>query len=58
MCFVRRAALILLALAATTPAHAWNDFGHELIARIAWQELEPEVRSRVLALFREAPVTA
>jgi hypothetical protein len=37
------------------PAHAWNDFGHELIARIAWQELEPEVRSRVLALFREAP---
>ena len=48
-------ALILLALAATTPAHAWNDFGHELIARIAWQELEPEVRDRVLALFREAP---
>ncbi len=42
-------------LAAVAPSHAWNDFGHELIARIAWQELEPEVRSRVLALFREAP---
>ena len=47
--------LLALLLAATTPAHAWNDFGHELIARIAWQELAPEVRSRVLALFREAP---
>ena len=42
-------------LAAVAPSHAWNDFGHELIARIAWQELEPEVRSRVLALFRQAP---
>ena len=47
--------LLALLLTATTPAHAWNDFGHELIARIAWQELEPEVRDRVLALFREAP---
>ncbi len=42
-------------LAAVAPSHAWNDFGHELIARIAWEELEPEVRSRVLALFRQAP---
>lgn len=46
-------ALLLLPLA--TPSHAWNDFGHEVVARIAWQELEPEVRSRVLALFRQAP---
>ncbi len=37
------------------PSYAWNDFGHEVVARIAWQELEPEVRSRVLALFRQAP---
>ncbi len=46
-------ALLLLPLAA--PSHAWNDFGHELVARIAWQELEPEVRSRVVALLRQAP---
>jgi hypothetical protein len=53
----RKVVLIAAAtgLAAAAPGHAWNDFGHELIARIAWQELEPEVRSRVLALFREAP---
>ena len=47
--------LFALLLALTTPVHAWNDFGHEVVARIAWQELEPEVRSRVLALFRQAP---
>ena len=49
------AGCIALLVGGAVPAHAWNDFGHELIARIAWQELEPEVRSRVLALFREAP---
>lgn len=40
---------------AAAPGHAWNDFGHELVARVAWQELEPEVRGRVLALLRQAP---
>lgn len=49
------AALVVLLVSGAAPASAWNDFGHELIARIAWQELEPEFRSRVLALFREAP---
>ena len=48
-------AAIVAFLAAAAPAHAWNDFGHELVARIAWQELEPEVRSRVVALLRQAP---
>ena len=47
--------VVVISLAAAAPSHAWNDFGHEVVARIAWQELEPEVRSRVLALFREAP---
>ena len=38
------AGCIALLVGGAVPAHAWNDFGHELIARIAWQELEPEVR--------------
>ena len=46
---------VAVGLIAASPGHAWNDFGHEVVARIAWQELEPEVRSRVLALFRQAP---
>ena len=49
------APLALLLLPLATPAHAWNDFGHELVARIAWQVLEPEVRNRVIALLRQAP---
>ncbi len=49
------APLALLLLPLATPSHAWNDFGHELVARIAWQELEPEVRNRVVALLRQAP---
>ena len=54
---LRRFFLFVVAagLLAAPPAHAWNDFGHELIARIAWQELDPEVRERVVALFRQAP---
>ncbi len=49
------AALVVQLVSGAVPARAWNDFGHEVVARIAWQELEPEVRSRVLALFRQAP---
>ncbi len=49
------AASVVLVIVGVAPARAWNDFGHELIARIAWQELEPEVRNRVLALLRQAP---
>ena len=49
------APLALLLLPLATPSHAWNDFGHELVARIAWQVLEPEVRNRVVALLRQAP---
>ena len=49
------AACIVLLVAGTAPANAWNDFAHEVVARIAWEELEPDVRERVLALFRQAP---
>ena len=48
-------ACFALLVAGAVPAHAWNDFAHEVVARIAWEELEPEVRNRVLALFRQAP---
>ncbi len=44
-----------LLLATAVPAEAWNDFGHEVVASIAWLELDAETRSRVLELFRQAP---
>lgn len=52
---VCRVVAVAAGLIAAAPSHAWNDFGHEVVARIAWQELDQEVRSRVLALFRQAP---
>jgi len=46
---------LLVALVLAAPAAAWNDFGHEVVAGVAWQELEPEVRARAVALLRQAP---
>ena len=48
--------LLLLALAAPAPAaRAWNATGHQVIAQIAWRELKPAAREKVLALLREHP---
>jgi len=52
-------AIILLAAAlAPGPVHAWDDIGHRVVARIAWRELRPETRARVVALLRAAPEDA
>jgi len=45
--------LILCALPGKTPA--WNDRGHMLVAAIAYDRLEPEVRARVDELLRVNP---
>src|SRR6185437_2045534 len=37
--------------AAPRPVLAWGDLGHEVVARIADQYLEPAVRSRVVAIL-------
>ncbi len=53
---VRTFALILLLFAcATTPAHAWDELGHRVIARIAWNQLTPAARARAVELLRSAP---
>jgi hypothetical protein len=36
-------------------AWAWNDYGHELAAAIAWQEMTPEVRTRVTTILKAHP---
>lgn len=45
------AVVCLLAL----PANAWNDLGHEAVAYIAWQRLDPAVRAEVSRLIRLNP---
>ena len=44
------ATAFLLACAGST--FAWNDAGHLIIARIAWERLDDSQRERVVALLR------
>lgn len=45
----------LTVLAVAPPARAWDDYGHELIAFMAYEDLKPEVRARVNALLKQHP---
>lgn len=40
------------------PAAAWNDTGHEVVALIAWENLSPPARSKVVAIMRQAPAAS
>lgn len=46
-------AAALLALAFSAPADAYWDYGHQTIARIAWANIRPATRTRILALLRQ-----
>ena len=45
----------LAALSCTSSAWAWNDTGHKIASAIAWDNLTPEVRARVVALLLKHP---
>lgn len=51
--FALLAACAALALGAR-PAYAWDDFGHRLVARIAWENMTPQARARAVAILRGA----
>jgi S1/P1 Nuclease len=59
-----RSRLMLLAaagplfLVAPSYAFLWDDTGHEVVARIAWDNLTPATRRKVIALLRRAPSDA
>jgi len=48
-------AACMLALLAARPAYAWDDFGHAVVARIAWENMTPQARARAVAILRGAP---
>jgi S1/P1 Nuclease len=48
-------AVFLAVLAASVPAHAWNDEGHMAMAFLAYQQLKPVTRSRVDSLLKLNP---
>src|SRR5262249_54421446 len=36
-------------------AYAWNNTGHMVAARIAWQQLTPDQRNKALAILKQHP---
>lgn len=50
----RFVALVIL-LTACGPAFCWNDHGHMVIARLAWNKLMPEQRGAVIAILKKHP---
>jgi hypothetical protein len=47
--------LLLLALVSPQEICAWGNTGHEAVAYIAWQQMKPDVRSRVIELLKLVP---
>ncbi len=52
-CFILLAVFSALVLGAR-PAHAWDNFGHRLVARIAWDNMTPQARARAISILRNA----
>jgi hypothetical protein len=47
--------LAILWLVPATSAVAWDDVGHKITAYIAWQQMTPEIRERVIKILISAP---
>ncbi|HWK89248.1 MAG TPA: S1/P1 nuclease [Longimicrobium sp.] len=53
---LRAAALLSAALLCwSTPAHAWDEVGHKVVARIAWNHMTPAARQHAIRLLQAAP---
>ena len=46
------------ALLTATPVHAWDEVGHKVVARIAWDHMTPRAREQAVALLMAAPQDA
>ena len=46
---------LLAAVLAPTPARAWDQVGHRVVARIAWKSMSPAARAKAVALLLAAP---
>jgi S1/P1 Nuclease len=46
---------LLALLMAPVPCSAWGNTGHEAVAFVAWQQMTPATRARVLVLLRMVP---
>jgi hypothetical protein len=48
-------AVLLLAVVSPKQVRAWGNAGHEAVACVAWNQMTPAARARVLALLKLAP---
>ena len=51
------AALVALGLGAR-PAYAWDELGHRVVARIAWDHLTPQAQAAAVRLLMNAPANS
>ncbi len=49
---------ISLVLCFSMPVFAWDETGHKIVAYIAWQQMTPETREKVIKILRSAPEDA
>jgi hypothetical protein len=49
------ASSLSLLLIVPQPAWAWGNTGHEAVAYVAWQQMTPTTKTRVLALLKKVP---
>jgi len=55
----RLAAAALVAVAVMTkPAYAWDELGHRVVARIAWDRMTPQARASAVRLLMAAPANS
>jgi hypothetical protein len=53
------AALLLVGgMVTAEPVHAWDELGHRVVARIAWDHMTPAARARAIELLMAAPQDA
>ncbi|MBC7807445.1 MAG: S1/P1 nuclease [Akkermansiaceae bacterium] len=54
------ATLSIVAILAVTPrtARAWGEVGHKVVARIAWNNMKPDTRAKLISLLNDAPKDA
>lgn len=52
---MRHSVLSPLITLPTLPTFAWNSFGHEVVAAVAWQKLTPEQRQAYTAILKAHP---
>lgn len=51
-------AAVAAVAASATPARAWDELGHRVVARIAWDHMTPQARANAVRLLMAGPLNA